>query len=212
MDEPQSRPGRTGPPARDEFDDMYTGTPPWDIGRPQPAFAALAEAGRVRGLVLDSGCGTGEHAIMAAKLDCGSVGVDMSPRAIERARAKVAGLDLPVTFLVGDVLDLYGVGVAGFDTVIDSGVFHVFGDADRAAYVASLHKVVKPGAHCLLMCFSEREPGGWGPRRVTREELRAAFATGWAEESIVESTFRVLRPQTLAPATAAAWLADFRRT
>ena len=31
--------------------------PPWDIGRPQPAFVGLAEAGRLTGRVLDVGCG-----------------------------------------------------------------------------------------------------------------------------------------------------------
>ena len=39
----------------EDFDALYAGTPPWDIGRPQPAFLALAEAGQVRGRVLDVG-------------------------------------------------------------------------------------------------------------------------------------------------------------
>jgi hypothetical protein len=33
-------------------DALYRTTPPWDIGRPQPAFVALADAGRLRGRVL----------------------------------------------------------------------------------------------------------------------------------------------------------------
>src|ERR1039458_3550152 len=41
----------------EDFDASYAGTPPWDIGRPQPAFLALAEAGTIRGRVLDVGCG-----------------------------------------------------------------------------------------------------------------------------------------------------------
>jgi SAM-dependent methyltransferase len=45
------------------FDAAYHGTPPWEIGRPQPALAELAEAGALRGRVLDVGCGTGEHAL-----------------------------------------------------------------------------------------------------------------------------------------------------
>jgi predicted RNA methylase len=52
----------------EEFDAAYAGTPPWDIGRPQPAFVLLAEAGDLRGRILDIGCGTGEHALMAAGL------------------------------------------------------------------------------------------------------------------------------------------------
>ncbi|MDQ3927554.1 MAG: hypothetical protein M3328_00245, partial [Chloroflexota bacterium] len=34
-------------------EDLYTSPPPWDIGRPQPAFLALADAGAFRGRVLD---------------------------------------------------------------------------------------------------------------------------------------------------------------
>ena len=57
------RPRRAG-----DFEDSYAGKPPWDIDRPQPAFVALAESGLVTGRVLDVGCGTGEHALMAAAM------------------------------------------------------------------------------------------------------------------------------------------------
>ena len=72
-----------------DFDAAYaSGTPPWDIGRPQPAFVRLADDGTLRGRVLDVGCGTGEHALMAATLGFEAVGVDSSPRAINRARCR----------------------------------------------------------------------------------------------------------------------------
>lgn len=50
-----------------EWDATYTrGTPaPWDIGRPQQAFVRLADEGRLTGRLLDAGCGTGEHALLA---------------------------------------------------------------------------------------------------------------------------------------------------
>ena len=44
-----------------EFEAAYSTTPPWDIGRPQPAFVALAAEGGLGRDVLDVGCGTGEH-------------------------------------------------------------------------------------------------------------------------------------------------------
>jgi len=60
---------RRGPLAHAEAGPRpHTVRPPWDIGRPQPAFAALARTGAFRGRILDVGCGTGEHAVLAAQL------------------------------------------------------------------------------------------------------------------------------------------------
>ena len=63
-----------------------------------------------------------------------------------------------------------------FDNVIDSGLFHVFSDADRARYVQGLDAVLKPGGRLLLLCFSDQVPGEVGPRRVKQQELREVFA------------------------------------
>jgi hypothetical protein len=38
----------------EDFDALYAGTPPWDIGRPQAAFLALAEAATIETTGLDS--------------------------------------------------------------------------------------------------------------------------------------------------------------
>jgi len=116
--------------------------------------------------VLDAGCGTGEHTLLAAAHGAEATGIDAAPTAIDRARAKAAERDLPARFQVADVLDLPVLGLE-FDTLIDSGVFHVFSDEDRPRYVASLAEVLRPGGTCYLMCFSDREPGEWGPRRVS---------------------------------------------
>ena len=63
-------------PGRPEEPDLYASPPPWDIGRPQPAFLGLARAGLIRGRVLDAGCGTGEHTLMAAGLGLDATGAD----------------------------------------------------------------------------------------------------------------------------------------
>ena len=181
---------------------------PWDIGRPQPAFVRLADGGLLRGRVLDAGCGSGEQALLAAARGADVVGVDVSPRAIERARHKAGERGIAVRFEVADALRLGELGLT-FDTVIDSGLFHVFDDADRARYVTSLASVLEPGGTCYLMCFSDRQPGTMGPRRVSQEELRAAFSDGWAVTSIVAEAFEV-NPGLGTP-TAQAWLATIRR-
>jgi SAM-dependent methyltransferase len=194
-----------------QWDASYTtGTrPPWDIGRPQPAFVRLADDGLLRGRVLDAGCGTGEHALLAAARGADALGVDVAPTAIERARGKAAERGLAARFEVADVLHLADLGLT-FDTVIDSGLFHVFDDADRTRYVASLADVVRDGGRCYLMCFSDRQPGEFGPRRVSQDELRAAFDDGWRIAGITADAFDInlLEGQT----GARAWLATIERT
>jgi cyclopropane fatty-acyl-phospholipid synthase-like methyltransferase len=197
----------TGPSA--EWDESYQGDPaPWDIGRPQPAFARLADEGRLSGRVLDAGCGTGEHVLLAAAHGADAMGVDVSGIAIGRARAKAAERGLTARFEVGDVLHLERLGER-FGTVTDSGVFHVFDDADRASYVTSLAAVTEPGGTYYMMCFSDSQPGDWGPRRVHREEIEDAFADGWEILSLTPDEFSINPIQGITATRA--WLAVIRR-
>jgi cyclopropane fatty-acyl-phospholipid synthase-like methyltransferase len=182
--------------------------PPWDIGRPQPAFARLAEAGLLTGRVLDAGCGTGEHTLLAAAHGAEATGVDVAPTAIQSARAKAAERGIEARFEVADVLDLAPLGET-FDTLIDSGVFHVFSDTGRPRYVASVAAVLRDGGMCYLMCFSDRQPGSWGPHRISQDELRTAFSDGWEVISIEPKTFDI-NPVNGNTAVHA-WLATIRR-
>ena len=91
-----------------------------------------------------------------------------------------------------------------------SGVFHSFDDAERVRYVSVLSDIARPDAVLCLMCFSERQPGDWGPRRVTEAELRASFADGWTVDRIEPATFDI---NPLPEASSVdAWLAVFRRS
>ncbi len=192
------------------WDDSYAAgaKPPWDIGRPQPAFRRLADAGLLAGRVLDVGCGTGEHTLLAASAGADALGVDVSRLAVERARGKAAARGSKARFEVADALNLADLGLT-FDTIIDSGLFHTFDDDNRVRYVESLASVLRPGGACYLMCFSDRQPGTLGPRRVSQDELRAAFRDGWSV-SIAADAFDVNRDFGMA--TAQAWLVTLGRT
>lgn len=189
------------------FDAAYAGTPPWDIGRPQPAFLRLAETRAFRGRVLDVGCGTGEHALMAAALGLEATGIDASRSAIALAGRKAEDRGLAARFLVWDAFDLPALGVQ-FDTVLDSGLFHVFDNEDRARYVRSLRAAVVPDGRYFMLCFSDQLPGDVGPRRVSQDEIRGSFSDGWEVLSIEGTTMDANFTTTGIPA----WLSAIVRT
>jgi cyclopropane fatty-acyl-phospholipid synthase-like methyltransferase len=170
------------------FKNLYDGKAPWDIGRPQKALVAIAD--RIAGPVLDAGCGTGEHALFFAERGHRVVGIDFVEEAIRRARAKAAKRGLSVEFLIKDATTLGNWGER-FANAIDCGLFHCLSNDDQRRYVQGLAHVVDPGGRLYLMCFSDEEPGTEGPRRVTRQELRDAFADGWVVESIEQIQIEV---------------------
>jgi cyclopropane fatty-acyl-phospholipid synthase-like methyltransferase len=168
-------------PDRSAFAAMYAGQAPWDIGKPQKPFMDAAD--QIAGSVLDAGCGTGDTALYLAGRGCKVTGIDFLEVPIQRARRKADERGLQATFLVKDALTLTD-WTERFDNAIDSGLFHVFSDGDRQRYVAGLATVLQPNGRLFLMCFSDEEPGAQGPRRVSKQELRDAFARGWSIESI----------------------------
>ena len=189
-------------------DELYArGRPAWDIGRPQPAFLALADAGEIRGRVLDVGCGTGEHVLLCAERGLDATGVDLAPTALTTARAEAQQRRLAARFVLHDARRLGELGEA-FDTVLDCGLFHVFDGADRTALVAGLHTALRPGGRYLMLCFSDAHPGDTGPHRITRDEILAAFRAGWRVDSLEPAGIATLTD----PDGIRAWRAVVTRT
>jgi 2-polyprenyl-3-methyl-5-hydroxy-6-metoxy-1,4-benzoquinol methylase len=174
------------------FDSAYEGIPPWDIGRPQREIIRLAEEGEISGRVLDAGCGTGENALYLSGLGFDVWGIDAVPSAIKKAKEKAKERGITVNFLVFDALKLQLLQNK-FDTIIDCGLFHVFSDEERPIYAESLSSALYPGGKYFMLCFSEHEPGSYGPRRLTQAEIRATFGKGWKinyiREAQLEATF-----------------------
>src|SRR5712664_4395338 len=134
------------------WEDAYRTVPPWDVGRPQPAFVELVRVGELsRGRVLDVGCGTGENALYLAGNGFSVIGVDLSNRAIGVARAKVAERKLKADFQIGNALSLdFKNGF--FDNVIDSGLFHTFSDDDRPSYAREIARVLALRGRYFMLC------------------------------------------------------------
>jgi len=91
--------------------------------------------------------------------------------------------------------------------VLDCGPFHVFSDEERPIFVQNLAPVLPSGGRYFMLCFSERQPGDTGPRRVTQADIRASFEDGWVVDSIEPAIIEI----TIGPGVLA-WLGSVTRT
>lgn len=191
----------TPPSDASSFRDAYDEGAPWDIGRPQGAIVRAAESGVIQGDVLDLGCGKGDNALFLSQAGHYVWGVDIVEDAVETARRRAAERSIDARFFTLDAFELDRLD-RRFDTVVDSGLFHVFDPDQRDAYVDRISSVLHTGGRLVLLCFSDLEPGDWGPHRVSENELRATFARGWTLDTIQPSRFELADPA----GSAHAWL------
>jgi SAM-dependent methyltransferase len=167
----------------------------------------VASEGGFRGVVLDVGCGTGEHALLAASLGLPALGVDLAATAIELARAKAAERGIDAAFAVADAFELDRMG-RSFDTVLDCGLFHTCDEDERSKYVASVASVTKHDGTLYVLCFSDDAPA-IGPHPIRQEELRASFSQrlGWNVERVERATIQTTFIEQGVPA----WFATVTR-
>ena len=155
----------------------YRHSPPWDIGAPQPEIVKLVENNEITtGKVLDIGCGLGYNSIFLAKKGFSATCFDLVSLAIKKGKLKAKEEKAQVDFLVGNALKLDEYfKQESFDAVIDSGLFHSLDDDERSLYAKQVKRVLVIGGGYFMLCFSDKEPGSEGPRRISRKEIEETF-------------------------------------
>lgn len=181
-------------------DGIFSGHPPWGIGRPQPQIADLIRQGAFRSDVLDAGCGYGETSLVLAALGYTVVGVDRSVIAIAEAVAERRRRRLPnARFVASDITSLTGYE-GRFATVVDSALFHALPVTRRDDYLHSIQLAAVPGASLYILTFTQdafpEDPGYPIPNVVTRNELREAVSRHWTIDEIRPAFIHAHAPQT----------------
>ena len=129
---------------------------PSDVNKPNEWVVKLEAQGKISGLVLDSGCSTGDNALYLAAKGHAVLGINISTKAIERAKEKAAEKGIEnVKFLRLNIFKLAGYK-GKFGTVIDIGCFQFLhkDDDDRKKYVLMLKKACSESAVVFLRAFS----------------------------------------------------------
>jgi SAM-dependent methyltransferase len=137
----------------------------------------------VFGSWLDLGTGSGKQALHLYEKGYQVTGCDISPSAIQHAKA----LSNHITWTVDNILDTKLTGP--FGGVLDRGVFHVFHEDDRQQYVANVSKLIKPEGWLLLKCFSTEETMPDGPYRFTPEKITTLFGENFTIHTIKPTIF-----------------------
>jgi cyclopropane fatty-acyl-phospholipid synthase-like methyltransferase len=185
-------PGATGPTG--DWEKVYAtsdvATLPWynpnldtDIER------ALKEHRLRNARILDLGTGPATQAMNLAKRGFDVLGTDISSSAIRKAKAAAKAAGLSIEFRVDNVITSK-LEANLVDVIMDRGVFHVLPKDKRPIYVQTVHRVLRPSGWLFLKCFSDKEPGTWGPFRIAESELRGYFDGPFEIQSVVKSVFQ----------------------
>ncbi len=154
-----------------------SGQLPWDTGQPELVLVEFVTSGRVSpGPSLEIGAGTGTNAIWMAERGFDVFGVDVSPVAVERAKAKIGDRDLRCRFAAWDILAAPPPG-GPFQFVFDRGCFHVFDEPEeRQRFAAQVAAVLVPGGLWLSLVGSTEGPSREiGPPRRSAREITLAI-------------------------------------
>ena len=147
---------------------------------------------------VDIGCGCGNYTVWLAGQGFRMTGMDISPAAIalagELARSKGVDCEFVEADITRDVTGYEG----DFDLGLDWEVLHHVFPEDREAYVSGLHRLLRPGATHMSVCFSEDDPdfGGTGKYRQTPMGTTLYFSSPEEIEGVFTPRFRVLELDT----------------
>ncbi len=180
-------------PLKEQMNDIYQNLSlvdiPWNLEKPPDLLVELVESGRILPCrAADLGCGAGNYAVWLAAKGFQMTGIDISPRAVELAKALASKKEVSCRFVAADLTgDVEELGNT-FDFVYGWEVLHHVFPENRDRYVNNVHQMLRPGGRYLSVCFSEKDDpsfGGEGKYRKTplgttlyfssEEELRNLF-------------------------------------
>ncbi len=136
------------------------------------------------GTFLDLGTGPATQAKNLADKGFTVTGTDISAEAIHLA----SQLFDNIGFIEDDILETKLTGK--FDNILDRGCFHVIDIDKREVYCKNVFHLLNESGRIFLKCFSNRMPEtGFGPHRISEEEIKNAFQEKFIIEEMYHTEF-----------------------
>jgi SAM-dependent methyltransferase len=152
---------------KDQMDGIYESLPleqiPWNVECPPELLVELVTSGRVTpGDAVDLGCGAGNYSAWLASNGFNVTGLDISPEALALANKLAEKRGVTCRFIACDLKDeVEGLDLS-FDFAFEWEVLHHVFPEDRERYLHNVHRMLRPGAHYLSVCFAEEDVASFG--------------------------------------------------
>lgn len=146
----------------------------WLQGLPEQAVESFAGTGNPFSLgairpgerVVDIGCGAGIDSLIAARMVGATghtIGVDMTPAMLEKARSSADAMDLENVEFQRGYGEKLPVEDGWADVVISNGVLNLM--PDKAAALQEMARVLRPGGRLQIADIMVSKPVGEGAKR-----------------------------------------------
>ncbi len=172
-DKDKSLPSRRG---KEFWESHYaSNTLPWDLGEPSPPFVQLMKtqgANFPPGKMAVPGSGQGHEAGFFGQLGFQVVGFDYVPQATALAKEHYGTV---AQFECLDIFHIPTIYHGTFDYVLEHTCLCALRPNLRQAYVALIHRLLKPGGQLIGLFFAHQETGG-PPYSITKEEILDLFS------------------------------------
>ena len=181
------------------YRDLQAEKIPWNLKQPPALLADLVHSGKIQPCdAVDIGCGAGNYAVWLAKQGFRVTGIDISPTALELAGQLARENGVTCRFVEEDLTRDVGQHEAAFDFGYDWEVLHHVFPEKRGSYISNVHRMLRPGAMYLSVCFSDLDHdfGGTGKYRKTPLGTTLYFSSKEELERAFVPKFRVLELDT----------------
>src|SRR5262249_347458 len=147
---------------------------------------------------VELGCGTGSNSVWLARQGFAITGIDISPTAIGRARARAAAVNAQVSFVQADVTQPLGLGKP-FEFFFDPACYHAVRRGDAVGFLKTLNQITAPGSIGIVLAGNAREARKPGPPAVSEEMIRVELGRDFDILSLEEFRFDQDEPDGYRP-------------
>ena len=167
---------------------------PWAHDHPTLFLAEITQQ-RGGGRALDIGCGAGTDSVFLAQLGWEVTSLDFMPKALEYTQQRAAEAGVSVTPVEADITDWEPPHA--YDLVLDHGLLHNMDPVRYPAYRDCVMRAVADDGTFVLLHWTQlfegqERQGKMGPRRTSREDIKAFFAPEFQERYYAREEFEDL--------------------